>query len=269
MKYASLSVTLVVLALAPRAFAQDASLESPGPSPAIQPVAPAPAAAPVVAPIASPSGADQPQSSSRDLGTKRDFFKFTVGFRTAYVTDEGFDRFSARDFLVTGSVGVSRTLLSRDRLALAAGLSYDAGSRKESARDLSTNLGHARALVPIEGRYHLLPFLYGFARVAPGASHTSLSIEDPSAPSPMVLRRWAFATDLSVGASVLLGRHDRPERHVPRFWITPEAGYMFTSAFNLRFTPDERDDPRPTASTKLGTLAMNGGFFKVSADLSF
>jgi hypothetical protein len=217
--------------------------------------------------VAAPPPPSADVASSRSLASKRDFFKVTAGVRVGFVADPGLDPFAASNALPGLSLGVTRTLIRADRLALAAGVAYDGGVRGDVARAIDAGLAWHRFTVPIEGRYHVLPMLYAFARLAPGAHFTTVRIKDASAPSTLSTDGWSFATDLSVGASVLLGPHVSQSR--ARLWLTPELGYMATTALDLSLTPTKRDDPRPTAATELGALGMNGPFFRITADVSF
>lgn len=264
----SLTIGLAALTCSVHAMAQGAAADTP---PALPPPDSSGSAATPSAPVAprSPTPDVATSEAGNDLGSKRDFFKVTAGFRVGWVSDSGLDPFATTDALAGVSLGVSRTLWRApgDRLALAAGVAYDGGGRGSNARGLDAGLAWHRFTIPIEGRYHVLPMLYGFARLSPGAHFTTVRIKDPSASGDLGADGWAFATDLSVGASVLLGPHGPRSR--ARIWLTPEVGYMATSALALALAPTNRDDPRAVAPTELGSLGMNGPFMRVTADASF
>lgn len=283
----------VALLLASSALAGGARADEPAAAPVPGPVPPSPppstgaAAAPVAPPTVeraqpasapsspseeSPGGAEPAEEPSRvltgELGTKRDSWKMSLGFRVASVGDSTFDAFAKGDALAGVTLAASRTLFGRDRFALAAGLAWDHGGRGSSMRGLAAGLTSERFALPIEARFHPRPLVYGFARVAPGAQLLRFDVTDPSAPSQLRGSAWSFATDLSLGASLLLGPHAAPTRHRARFWLTPEVGVQLATAANLKLEPTDRDDPRPVASTKLGALSTNGVFFRMTLDLS-
>lgn len=116
------------------------------------------------------------------------------------------------------------------------------------------------------------PWLYGFARVAPGAALLYTRVDDPSSPAKLKDASWAFAGDLSAGASFLLGpRNDMDKRSTPRFWVTPEIGYAFATATDLRPKParDEEDVLGSDAATNLGSIALSGLFWRASIAVTF
>ena len=264
MKTTAFAFGVAVTMCGMHAFAQG----SPGPQgvPVESPPLPPPSAQPEAPPVvAAPTPGDAPAATERS--SKRDMLKFALGVRVGYVADRALDPFANTDALAGVSLGVSRTMFRVDKLALALGVAYDGGGRGTNARGLDAGLAWHRLTVPIEGRFHVLPMLYGFARVAPGAHYTTVRIKDPSAFGTLGADGWSFGTDLSVGASVLLGPHAPTAR--ARVWLTPEVGYMATTAVGLALEPSNRDDPRATAPTRLGSLGMNGPFMRVTADLSF
>lgn len=264
----ALTIGLAAITCSVHANAQGAAARSPSalPPPDSSGTADAP---PALLATRSPTPDVATTTAGGDLGSKRDFFKVTAGVRVGWVSDSGLDPFATTDALAGVSLGVSRSLWRApgDRLALAAGGAYDGGGRGSNARGLDAGLAWHRFTIPIEGRYHVLPMLYGFARLSPGAHFTTVRIKDPSASGNLGADGWAFATDLSVGASVLLGPHGARSR--ARIWLTPEVGYMATSALALALTPSDRDDPRVAAPTELGSLGMNGPFMRITADVSF
>ena len=80
-----------------------------------------------------------------------------------------------------------------------------------------------------------------------------------------------FATDVSAGASFRLVGNSDHARRAPRLWMTHEIGYGFTTEHALSPRPnrDEADVLGADQSTKLGSLAVNGVFWRTGLALSF
>ena len=280
-------VATLLVAVAPLLVARTARADEPSPLP--PPAAPAVSSPPPLPPSPSPSVAapaappplvlgasvvpappEVPPPSPPPvigLGSKRDFIKISAGVRVGYVSDRTFNAFASTDALPGASFAATRTILAKDALALAVGLGWDVAGRGSDARGQDASFVTHRLTVPIEGRYHALPWLYGFVKLAPGAVWAAGTIADASAPNKLAASGWGAAADASLGASVLFGSHAPRAR--ARFWLMLELGWMTTSAIDFAMTPRDRDDPRAFAPTRLGSLGMNGPFFRVSADLSF
>jgi hypothetical protein len=80
-----------------------------------------------------------------------------------------------------------------------------------------------------------------------------------------------LAADLSAGASLrVVGSNDHAKRS-PRLWITPEIGYGVTSQADLQPRPNrnEADILGSDQSTRLGSLAVNGVFWRTSVEMTF
>ena len=238
----------------------------------LAPLAPPPAPAPELtyrapAPIfpaesAAPSAASAPHY---------DYLRVGLGFRIGYIGNSAFDTFADDDVLAQMSLDASYAFYTQGKLAIAAGLGWDVGSRTAGARSLTTKLTMHRLTVPIEARWYFAPWLDVFAKVAPGAGALHARIEDPSSPSTLEHTPWVFATDVSAGASFrLVGNSDHTKR-APRLWVTHEIGYGFTTEHALRPSPnrDEADVLGADQSTKLGSLAVNGVFWRTGLALSF
>ncbi len=282
------AATLVALALPSVAYAQAPSGEpqgggepqivfdgsgaapaAPAPAPASAPASPALASASL---SASPSAdrPSEPGANGNELGHKQSFWRLAIGPRFEYVRDPGFDAFGDSDVLAAWSMEATRTILARGRFSFGAGLGTDLGGRSGHARGMESGLFVARFSAPLEGRYHVLPWLYGFARVAPGAAYVNARVDDPSSPGALTKSGGMFTADFSGGASVLLGPQGKAKDKTVRFWITPEVGYAWSTAMALDMTAEgHADDPRPQGTTSLGELALRGPFFRVSAALTF
>lgn len=224
------------------------------------------------APLTPDADADADATERRPRGPRRyDFLRVGLGFRIGYIGDPGFDTFADSDTLAQGSLDASYAFLTRGKLAIAGGLAYDLGSRTSGARGLTTKLTVHRITVPIEARYYLAPWVDVFAKVAPGAGAFYARVEDPSSPSTLEHAPWVFAADVSGGASFrLVGSPDGNPRRA-RLWITHEIGYGITSEHALRPRPDrnEEDVLGSDQATRLGSLAVNGVFWRTGLAMSF
>jgi hypothetical protein len=220
----------------------------------------------------APLEPDAERAAAPPPGPQRyDFLRIGLGFRVGYVDDPGLDTFADSDTLAQVSLDASYAFFTRGRLAIAAGLAYDAGSRTSGARGLTTKLMVNRITVPLEARYYLAPWVDVFAKVAPGTAALHARVEDPSSPATLEHTPWVFAADLSAGASFrVLGARDGDPRH-PRLWITPELGYGVTSSHALRprADRDEADVLGSDEPMRLGSLALDGVFWRLSVGLSF
>jgi len=242
-----------------------------GPAPAaLQPddvaaVPPAPAPSQAERPSASPD-TTEPQG-----GPRYDLIRVNVGLRIGYLPSRGFDTFSSNDVLPQFSVDGTYPLLTAGRLVLGAGVGWDVGSRSDSVRGLSSSLTTHHLYVPIEGRWHLSSGLSAFVKVAPGASAAIASVRDSATSNELSTTGWAFSADASVGASILMGPRARMDKRTPRFWLTPEVGYSFTTNAPLRagIGRDEKDLLGSDESANLRALALSGFFWRASVGMTF
>lgn len=286
MKLALTALTVALVSLPTLALAQD--LPAPAPAPAAEPEAappatPPPSAPAPVVPTRAPSyryrtpppltpDSDGDVAEARPRAPQRyDYLRVGLGFRIGYIGDPAFDAFADSDTLAQVSLDASYAFFTRGNLAVAGGLAYDAGSRTSGARGLVTRLTMHRLTVPIEARYYLAPWVDVFAKVAPGAGAFYARIEDPSSPTTLEHAPWVFAADVSGGASFrLVGSSDGNPRHA-RLWLNTELGYGVTSSHALRPSADreEEDVLGADQSARLGSLAMNGVFWRTSFAMSF
>lgn len=249
------------------AFAQDTAPE-PLPQPQIiyaNPNASAQAPAPA-------SSASSAESAEATAGPPRyDLIRVNAGVRIGYVTDRGFDSFASNDVLPQFSVDATYPLLTRNKLVLGVGLGWDAGGRSDTVRGLTSSMGLHRFSVPIEGRYHILPGLYGFGKIAPGTTFVSTTIKDNATPDDLTSSAWAFSADASVGASILMGPRANMDKRGVRFWITPEFGYSFMTKANVDVNPNRSPDFAlgTDENTSQQKLALSGFFWRASIGTTF
>ncbi len=192
-----------------------------------------------------------------------------LGYRGTFVDNRGFDPFSRNDYFPQFSLGASRVLAWRGRFALAAGASWDYGETEATARGAPTGLTTDRFTVPLTMRYALLRSVQLFATVAPGVTWASAHVDESSAPATLVKTSWLPSGDASAGARWAFAT-TRVGRFPVVFWLTAEGGYAWTAPMQLSLSPDlPSNDPRQTATTDLGSLAMNGGFGRVAFAVAF
>jgi len=275
------SLAFVLLTLPALARAQSADEpEAPAPPaaapapPAAAPAPPAAAPAPAVAPapafVPAPAPAETPLLQPT-APPRYDYLRFGLGARVGYITASAFDTFADDDVLAQVSLEASYAFFTRGKLAVSAGAAWDVGSRTAGARGLTTKLTMHRLTVPIEARWYFAPWLAVFAKVAPGAGALYARVEDPSSPRTIEQAPWVVAADLSAGASFrLVGSNDHARRS-PRLWITPEIGYGVTSQADLQPRPNrnEADILGSDQATRLGSLAVNGVFWRTSVAMTF
>lgn len=272
MKRSLFAAALVVASLPAAAFAQEEPAPEPAPAPAPPPVEAAPVAPLPPAPLYSPPPSPADADAGRAEGPPRnDFVRLGAGVRIGYVDDPGLDTFSKNDVLPQFSLDATITLLSGKKMSLASGVAWDVGGRSNGLRGLDASLTVHRLTVPIEGRYHVARGLYAFGRLAPGAAALMASVNDKSSSANLKETSWVFAGDLSVGASVLLGSRRDLDQRAPRLWITPEVGWSLTTAADLRPSPsrDQEDVLGRDVGTNLGSVAMNGFFWRASIATTF
>lgn len=278
-----LSAFVLVLPAVARAEAPDptdvpsdppSSPPAPAPAPASAPAPAQPAAASFTyraPPPLVPADSAESQAPHVEVPPRYDYLRVGLGFRIGYIGDPTFDTFADSDTLAQMSLDASYAFYTKGKLAVAAGLAWDVGSRTSGARGLTTKLTMHRLTVPIEARWYFAPWFDVFAKVAPGAGALYARVEDPSSPRTLEHAPWVFATDLSAGASFrLVGGNDHDKRR-PRLWITHEIGYGLTTEHALRPSPnrDESDVLGADQSTNLGSLAINGVFWRTGLALTF
>jgi hypothetical protein len=199
-----------------------------------------------------------------------DRFRLSAGLRIAYVHTHGFDTFADTNTLPQLSIDGTYAFYNSGRLALAAGLGWDVGGRGSDLRGLDTSLTAHRFLVPLEARVTVLPWLWAFGKVAPGAALVLTDIEDPSAPRSLGSAGWAFAGDVSAGASFVIGKR-APGKHRVRVLLTPEIGYSITTAAPVHASPGRNEDELlgSDADTNLRSVALSGLFWRATLGVTF
>ena len=247
MKRSSLFAAVLVLSPA-TAFAQEASPES--------------------TPLPPLEEAPPPPPKKNELPMER--LRVNGGAKIGYVDSRGFDTYASSDTLPQFSIDATYMLWSSGRLGLAAGLGWDVGGRSDTLRGLDTSLTMNRFLVPLEARFALKPWVWAFGKVSPGAMVARAEIKDGSSPQPLTATGWAFATDLSAGATFAVGSRKADRRSV-RFILTPEVGYSITTAAPLRPNPGREADELlgSDQDTSLRSVALSGFFWRATAGVAW
>jgi hypothetical protein len=263
-RFVLFGILTAITALTSVASADDVQIE------VAQPATPAPPPASAPAPAPAPVQADRPASAP----PRKDLWHVGIGERVDYVASKGFDNFADNNVLATFGIEGSYPLVVRDKWVLGVGASWGYASRSGTAlRGDTTALSVHRLGVPIEGRYQFIPQLYGFAKVTPGAVAALGSLTDASAPNTIKSTAWSFATDISVGAAILVGprNYDHEDKRTVRFWAVPEFGYGFATKSNLDLRPN-RDASQALGTddrTSLQNLNLSAFFWRISVQTTF
>ncbi|MBX3215763.1 MAG: hypothetical protein KF850_27240 [Labilithrix sp.] len=220
---------------------------------------------------ANPSAPPSADRAAPSGAPRYDLIRVNMGVRVGYVPSRGFDTFSSNDVLPQFSIDGTYPLFTSGKLVLGAGLGWDVGGRAGTVRGFDASLATHRLYVPLEGRWHWSPGLSVFGKIAPGAVAAIASVQDPSSPNELSTTGWAFSADASVGASILLGPRQHPEKRTIRFWLTPEIGYAVTTNAPLRGNPGRADEDLlgSDESTNLRSLALSGLFWRASVGTTF
>jgi hypothetical protein len=199
-----------------------------------------------------------------------DPWRLAAGARALHVSDPSLDPFAERDALGFFSVEGTKALAMSRHFAFAFGAAWDVGGSSATARGSQTSLTVHRLAVPLELRWHPTHWIYGFGRLAPGATSIAATVNDPASNTPLKSSAWVFSSDLTAGASLLLGPYRNPEKRLARVWLTPEVGYAWSTEGAMKFSPDNDDEnARPVGSTTLGSLALRGLTYRVSLAMTF
>jgi hypothetical protein len=231
----------------------------------------APAAA-QPAPTSSPAP-DSPQAPRPIDGGERSW-RVEAGYRGSYIPSYGYQPFSNNGYFPEFSLSGSRTILERGRFSFACGLAWDMGSSGSVVRQTDeTSLSMQRFTVTLEGRAHLGAsdhWGYAYLRAAPGAALEKAKVDDAASPGPLERSAWRFATDLSAGYAFPIWPWGAASSAEPRVWVQSEGGYGWVAGEDLALEPALASGSSVrTAGVDLGTLAMQGGFFRIAAAVTF
>jgi hypothetical protein len=227
------------------------------------------ARAQLAAPPPSPELA--PVSPAREGTWREGTWRVEAGYRGSFVPTSSYQAFSNNGYLPEFSLSVSHTLLGRGPFSVAGGLAWGYGGSDASVRQVDpTHFSMQRLMLTVEGRLDFGRWGYAYLRAAPGAAFEKAEVDDAGSPAPLETNAWLFATDLSAGYAWLAWTGDGASPIAPRLWLQGEGGYGWVNGEHLVLEPAlPSGSPIRTASVDLGTLAMQGGFFRVAAAVSF
>lgn len=191
-----------------------------------------------------------------------------LGARNAWIPDGGFDAFAENDSLTQLSLGVGRGVFRNGRWSVAALGFWEIGSKGATVRSAGSSYSAQRFSVALEGRYHLRHWLYGYGRLAPGATRTVARLDAPGQSFGYESRTWVVSTDVALGAALhLIGNPDGREPG-ERLWFFAEGGYGWSATQNLLLRPTS-GAPERSSSLDLGEMSLSGGFGRVGLLLAF
>ncbi len=201
---------------------------------------------------------------SNPLDRRLDMWRAELGYRGSFVTHPGYNVFSTQDYFSQVSLTLSRTLYVRGRFSFAPGVSWDYGSAGATERGTATStLEVNRLSVPLEARAHPAFWGYGFLRVAPGIAYESADVTDPSSSGALTKSRWLASADLSAGFAIRPPMRGDSARMPMRPWLQTDVGYGWIAAQSLNLAQDGA-----SGAVDLGTLAMQGAFFRIAVAAS-
>ncbi len=195
------------------------------------------------------------------------------GFRIVGTYDDELEPFLVdpvmADVFVRGGMAFGLT----DRIAIAPSIELGAASGTATVREIDSQIDKVHATLGVEGRYHFIHRMFGYARLAPGLEFVDarLGIEDTSGElsSGKFPGSVGFQFDAALGASLrLFGPSDGRKRD-PRLWVFAEGGYRASTKHELSLSVDEDDGPRRAAPVDLAPLHFSGGFFSTGLMASF
>jgi hypothetical protein len=199
---------------------------------------------------------------------RSDLWQIAAGGGGLLIKSAGFDPFSTDDGLSRFSLSATRVVWRQERLALAVGLSSDAGTSNAHARGASSELGLLLFSAVAEARYAFGQRVYTFARLSPGVQHGSARLEEPSAPAGSTLVS-SFTTPTLAGSAGAAFCLTGPFTSVGA-WLVADGGYLLAPSSRLVMRPDIGDAASaPLGALDLGTIAPGGPFLRLSFALSF
>jgi hypothetical protein len=220
-------------------------------------------------PAAAATDTVEPPSTDDSLGNHQKNLRMDLGLRTQFVSSAGLDPFSKRDVVPHLTLGASLGFWARDRLSLAASVSYDFARLEERARSADAELELQRFVVAPELRYHVLRVLALTAKVGPSLTRQEAQLSGGLG-TPLRDKVWKFGFDATAGVAAELWGYRSGTSRKPRFWLTAEGGYGFSAPNQLSLRPHESSEaPQRLTPLDVGELSLSGPLFRVTAALSF
>jgi hypothetical protein len=203
------------------------------------------------------------------MGTHQEHWQLGLGLRESFVTSAGFDLFNENDVLPQLSAHAGRVVYASGPFSIALLFAWDWGMVQSEARGADTELSIHRLTLGGEGRFHIVRRLYAFGRVAPGALHTATAFSDRIVQEDRELSSWGLATDLSLGAALEFAGDARGASSRPRGFLIAEGGYGWSQSTDLVYEPEGDTNPVRLQPLDLGELALRGGYFRLSAAITY
>jgi hypothetical protein len=189
-----------------------------------------------------------------------------AGARVSLLRGSGYDPFSTNDVLSQFSATALRSFTLAPRFATAVGVLWEGGGGQAQARGAEASLSLFRVAAVVEGRFVPRPWLYGFARLAPGWLYGSARLDDRSTVRTLETSLSSFSLDASAGASFRLN----PGPYPVGVWLFGESGYGWAPASAMRFAPAlPGPDADKAGVTPLADLAPRGAFFRFGIAMDF
>ncbi|MFO0664165.1 MAG: hypothetical protein U0174_09440 [Polyangiaceae bacterium] len=251
---------------APAAAAAPASPANSEAKEPLPPPAPPPAP-PAVAPpeplLKGPIG-DQPLAVAHRAPSR---YRLSGTIRASAIGDDAVDVVAKGASMPAAGIEGTGVFYRRGSFSLAVGAAWAAGGRQGDVRGVKTRSFLHHLLVPLEGRFALVPWLDLRGRVSPGASYLTVDFGDGA--DTTTANGWAFSTELAAGTSVrLLG--DRKGGSTLEMWGLVDGGYLLSTAVSLdasRRPPEEQLGTQ--APTSFGSIAPRGAFLRFGLAMAF
>jgi hypothetical protein len=271
---ASPAVLLPGAPVKPAAVSSSTAAPAASAAPAVAPGAPV-VAEPIAAlppPGAPPEPSAAPQSEQEDApasspsGSLMQFWQATFALGARAIFSQGLEPFAKRPTLGAIDVRVERTLFTRGKWSVSAGLGFEYSGVSSTARQFDSSLTLPRLAILGEARYHFSSRFYGYGQVAPGIVFATARIDDPSSAQSRSAFAPLFAADLALGGAVLVTDTRGAKKHPARLWLFGEFGAGLSTANKFELTTGE-NDAREQA-TKLPSFATNGIKFRLGLSLT-
>lgn len=217
------------------------------------------------APATIDPGAERVDDGS--LGDSQRMIALEAGVRSLIVLGGGYEPYAERAMLWSFGLGGSTTLAVDGPLSLGLGVAWEAAASQSNVRAAETELLAHRFLLVPEVRYHFGRRWLAFGRLGAGGAYLRATLDDLAAQVERKSDAALLTFDLGFGAKLQLGSTGQARRKAARFWLSLDAGYLWSSAADLEFQSDTA--PARTAAIRLGELSLHGPYTRLGALMSF
>lgn len=202
-----------------------------------------------------------PENRAKDAVAPR--LALSLGIRTLFVLDDGYQPFAERGVLWGAALGGSARAYEDRDLALLVGLLWDIAFSESRARGAETGLAFQRLTAVPEVRYRLAPRLIAYGRAGIGAGYVRATYQDAVIAGERADDAFLFTADAGGGLALHLGRKPGGQG----VWLSLDGGYLWTSSANLALGSD--DAPARAEPLRMGQLSLHGPYTKLNATLGF